>query len=66
MRWIVPTDPNATRGILEKRLGDTADQFRTNSGLWPQEYSGPTIGLIYMRFTERLRRRSHGYELCSE
>jgi hypothetical protein len=42
-------------------------RFRANSGLKPQEYSSPTLGLIFLRFAERLRRRRpHGYELCSE
>lgn len=40
-----------------------------------QEYSGPTLGLILLRFAQRLRRRPHGHrivikmrddELCSE
>jgi type I restriction enzyme M protein len=33
-------------GTLEKRLWDSADQFRANSGLKAQEYSGPILGLI--------------------
>ena len=37
---------------LEKRLWDAADQFRANSGLKPQEYSGPILGLIFLRFAE--------------
>ncbi len=34
------------------RLWDAADQFRANSGLKPQEYSGPILGLIFLRFAE--------------
>jgi type I restriction-modification system DNA methylase subunit len=37
---------------LEKRLWDAADQFRANSGLKAQEYSGPILGLIFLRFAE--------------
>jgi type I restriction enzyme M protein len=37
---------------LEKRLWDAADQFRANSGLKAQEYSGPILGLIFLRFVE--------------
>ena len=37
---------------LEKRLWDAADQFRANSGLKAQEYSGPVLGLIFLRFAE--------------
>jgi type I restriction enzyme M protein len=29
-----------------------ADQFRANSGLKAQEYSGPILGLIFLRFAE--------------
>lgn len=34
---------------LEKILWGTADQFRANSGLKAQEYSGPIHGLIFLR-----------------
>ena len=37
---------------LEKNLWDAADQFRANSGLKAQEYSGPILGLIFLRFAE--------------
>ncbi len=40
------------RSTLEKRLWDAADQFRANSGLKAQEYSGPILGLIFLRFAE--------------
>jgi type I restriction enzyme M protein len=66
LRWIAPTDPDTATVTLEKRLWDAADQFRANSGLKPQECSGLTLGLIFLRFAARLRRRPHGYELCSE
>lgn len=37
---------------LEKRLWDAADQFRANSGRKAQEYSGPILGIIFLRFTD--------------
>ena len=52
MRWIAPTEKDATTSTLEKGLWDTADQFRANSGLKAQEYSGPILGLIFLRFAE--------------
>jgi hypothetical protein len=33
-------------------LWDAADQYRANSGLKAQEYSGPILGLIFLRFAE--------------
>ena len=52
MRWIAPTEKDAASATLEKRLWDAADQFRANSGLKAQEYSGPILGLIFLRFAE--------------
>jgi type I restriction enzyme M protein len=52
MRWIAPTERDTTTATLEKRLWDAADQFRANSGLKAQEYSGPILGLIFLRFAE--------------
>jgi hypothetical protein len=37
---------------LKSVLWDAADQFRANSGLKAQEYSGPILGLIFLRFAE--------------
>jgi hypothetical protein len=37
---------------LEKRLWAAADQLRANSGLTPQQYSQPVLGLIFLRFAE--------------
>ncbi len=63
MHWIASTKKDTAIVTVEKRLWDAADQFRANSELKPQEYSG----LIFLRFAERLRRRRpHGYELFSE
>lgn len=52
MRWIAPTEKDTATASLEKRLWDAADQFRANSGLKAQEYSGPILGLIFLRFAE--------------
>src|SRR2546427_1951418 len=37
---------------IEKRLWDSADQLRANSGLKSSEYSMPVLGLIFLRFAE--------------
>ena len=52
MIWIAPSEKDTATDTLEKRLWDAADQFRANSGLKPQEYSGPILGLIFLRFAE--------------
>ncbi len=52
MQWIAPTEKDIAAATLEKRLWDAADQFRANSGLKAQEYSGPILGLIFLRFAE--------------
>ena len=52
MQWIAPSEKDAAATSLEKRLWDAADQFRANSGLKAQEYSGPILGLIFLRFAE--------------
>ena len=52
MHWVAPTAKDQATETLEKRLWDAADQFRANSGLKPQEYSGPILGLIFLRFAE--------------
>ncbi len=51
MNWIAPTEKDTAAATLEKRLWDAADQFRANSGLEPQEYSGPILGLVFLRFS---------------
>ena len=49
------------------RVWAAADQFRAYSGLKRQEYSGSALGLHFLRFAERVRRRRpHGYELYPE
>ncbi|MBF0614895.1 MAG: SAM-dependent DNA methyltransferase [Magnetococcales bacterium] len=52
MHWIAPSEKDSATATLEKRLWDAADQFRANSGLKAQEYSGPILGLIFLRFAE--------------
>jgi type I restriction enzyme M protein len=52
MKWIAPSERDSGSATLEKRLWDAADQFRANSGLRAQEYSGPVLGLIFLRFAE--------------
>lgn len=66
MRWIAPTGNDNATATLDKRVLDAADQFRANSWLKPQQYFGSTLGPIFLRFAECLRRRPHDYELCSE
>jgi len=52
MHWIAPSAKDSGIASLEKSLWDTADNFRANSGLKAQEYSGPILGLIFLRFAE--------------
>src|SRR5882672_10581582 len=52
MRWVAPTEKDSANATLEKRLWAAADQFRANSGQKSQEYSGPVLGLIFLRFAE--------------
>ena len=52
MHWIAPTEKDTATVTLEKRLWEAADQFRANSGLTAAQYSGPILGLIFLRFAE--------------
>ena len=52
MQWIAPSAKDSATDTLEKRLWDAADQMRANSGLSPQQYSAPVLGLIFLRFAE--------------
>lgn len=52
MQWIATPARDADSAALEKNLWAAADQFRANSGLKAQEYSGPILGLIFLRFAE--------------
>ena len=37
---------------LEKRLWNTADELRANTGLKSSEYSTPILGLIFLKFAD--------------
>ena len=52
MHWIAPSEKDVAAATLEKNLWTATDQFRANSGLKAQEYSGPILGLIFLRFAE--------------
>jgi type I restriction enzyme M protein len=52
MQWIAPSEKDTASDSLEKRLWEAADQLRANSGLNAQQYSGPVLGLIFLRFAE--------------
>ena len=52
MHWIAPSERDTATDTLEKRLWNTADQFRANSGLTAAQYSAPVLGLIFLRFAE--------------
>ena len=52
MQWIAPYERDAANQSLEKSLWDAADQLRANSNLKSSEYSGPVLGLIFLRFAE--------------
>jgi type I restriction enzyme M protein len=52
MQWIAPSEKDTANDQLEKRLWEAADQLRANSGLNAQQYSGPVLGLIFLRFAE--------------
>ncbi|MBA4150757.1 MAG: SAM-dependent DNA methyltransferase [Verrucomicrobia bacterium] len=52
MQWIAPSEKDTLSDTLERNLWSTADQFRANSGLKAQEYSGPILGIIFLRFAE--------------
>jgi type I restriction enzyme M protein len=52
MQCIAPPEKDTATDTPEKRPWDAADQFRANSGLKPQEYTGPVLCLIFLRFAE--------------
>ncbi|MHB1244864.1 MAG: type I restriction-modification system subunit M [Sulfuriferula sp.] len=52
MFWIAPYERDTATDTLEKRLWNTADQFRANSGLTAAQYSAPVLGLIFLLFAE--------------
>jgi type I restriction enzyme M protein len=52
MQWIAPSEKDSVNHTLEKRLWESADQLRANSGLTAAQYSTPVLGLIFLRFAE--------------
>ncbi|MDP2878494.1 MAG: class I SAM-dependent DNA methyltransferase, partial [Sulfuricella sp.] len=52
MHWIAPSERDTATDTLERRLWNTADQFRANSGLTAAQYSAPVLGLIFLLFAE--------------
>jgi type I restriction-modification system DNA methylase subunit len=50
--WVAPPERDLGKAAMEKSLWEAADQFRANSGLKAQEYSGPILGLIFLRFAD--------------
>ena len=51
MHWIAPSERETATDAFQKQLWDSADHFRANSGLKAQEYSGPILGSIFLRFS---------------
>lgn len=45
----------ANNNEIEKRLWEAADKLRANSKLKASEYSGPVLGLIFLRYAEDAR-----------
>lgn len=45
---------------IEKRLWAVADQLWANSGLRPADFSGPVLGLIFLRYAEKLYAEAEG------
>jgi len=43
---------NGGENDFEKRLWEAADQLRANSKLLPSQYSGPVLGLIFLKFAD--------------
>jgi hypothetical protein len=52
MQWIAPPEKDTATDTSEKRLSDTADQFRANSGPKLHECSFPTLDVAFLRFAE--------------
>jgi hypothetical protein len=50
--WVAPPERDWGKAAMEKSLWDAADQFRANSGLKAQEFPGPLLGLIFLRFAD--------------
>ena len=50
--WVAPPERHLGKAAMEKSLWEAADQFRANSGLKAQEFPGPILGLIFLRFAD--------------
>jgi type I restriction enzyme M protein len=48
----VSSNTNDDINEFEKRLWEAADQLRANSKLLPSQYSGPVLGLIFLKFAD--------------
>ena len=46
------SDSTGGSNEFEKRLWEAADQLRANSKLLPSQYSGPVLGLIFLKFAD--------------
>jgi len=64
MHWIAPPEKGTAADTLEKRLWAAADQFPANSGLKPQECSGPILGLDFLHFAEVITLAKQVQNLC--
>ena len=53
-----PSERDSASDTLEKRLWNTADQFRANSGLTAAQYSAPVLGLILFAETRFVQRHA--------
>jgi type I restriction enzyme M protein len=53
-RWLRKDAPDTPANLaeIERKLWDSADQLRANSGLRANEYSVPVLGLIFLRFAD--------------
>ncbi|ALG67482.1 type I restriction-modification system subunit M [Beggiatoa leptomitoformis] len=51
----MPTDLNE----IEKKLWATADQMWANTGLRPNEYAAPVLGMIFLRYAEKRFNDAH-------
>src|SRR5258708_34870238 len=52
--WLQKDVPDMPANLaeIERKLWDSADQLRANSGLRANEYSVPVLGLIFLRFAD--------------
>ena len=62
--WMLPIEmASDNSNEFEKRLWDAADQLRANSKLMPSQYSGPVLGLIFLKFADhRFQNATHNWK----